>query len=57
MAKTNKQIADDILTTPRQVSKSRKRGWLYKFDHKWSDKLDLTKRHKYKATPKHEPKI
>ena len=57
MAKTNKQIADDILTTPRQISKSRKRGWLYKFDHKWSDKLDLTKRHKYKAPPKNEPKL
>ena len=54
MAKTNKQIADDILTTPRQISKSRKRGWLYKFDHKSGNKLDLTKRHKYKAPLKHE---
>ena len=28
--KTNKQLAREIGTTPRQISKSRKRGWIWK---------------------------
>ena len=28
MIKTNKQLAKELNTTPRQVSKSRKRGWI-----------------------------
>ena len=29
MSKSNKQLAKELNTTPRQVSKSRKRGWLF----------------------------
>ncbi len=27
--KTNKQLAKEMYTTPRQISKSRKRGWIW----------------------------
>ena len=39
--KTNKELAREMNTTPRQISKSRKRGWI------WVD----GKRVNYKASP------
>ena len=40
MSKTNKELAEQLGTTSRQITKSRKRGWL------WFEGLKF----KYKAT-------
>ena len=32
--KTNKQLASEMKTTSRQISKSRKRGWIWVDDNK-----------------------
>lgn len=42
MVKSNKELSLNQNTTPRQISKSRKRGWIFKNN-------DLTKRYKYTA--------
>ena len=51
--KTNKELASELGVTPRQISKSRRRGWIWRDGKKvkyikyWSDG-DLSKKKKKK---------
>jgi len=39
--KTNRELAKDMGCTPRQISKSRKRGWIWRDDKKVKYKAPL----------------
>ena len=39
--KTNKELSKDMGCTPRQISKSRKRGWIWRDDKKIKYKAPL----------------